>query len=127
MADFVKYRVIAAAGAHFNPPFLLRLTEEQAAPRLHNLIHQGGKRSRIYEVARSVMFKLGEEIEVAGDVSKRQLAAMVPDGDLETAVEDGEGESGTEGTDPDADPDTESDTPNADPSGGTPDLDAPSA
>lgn len=135
MAKWTKYRVVSPQGATVAVGTEVRLSGAQADARPHCLTKLG--KGLIYRVEAPVTLKLGEEFEAAGPIDKATLQGLVhvggtlPDG-AETADENAAaGESGTEGEsgtkDAADDPGTGSDTPNADPSGGTPDLDAPSA
>jgi hypothetical protein len=64
----MKYRIDVGPFA-FGPGFVLRLTEEQAASRMHRLVHRTGSDFEV--VDKPVEFKTGEIVEVvAGDIGR---------------------------------------------------------
>lgn len=113
MAKWTKYRVVSPQGATVAVGTEMRLSGAQADARHHCLTKLG--KGLIYRVEAPVTLKMGEEFEAAGPIDKATLQGLVhvggalPDG-AETANESAAagGESGTEGTGPNADG-TESD------------------
>lgn len=71
MAETVKYRVLSPVTFHAGAT--LGLTEAQASARRHALKALAGG---LHEVLAEVQFKAGEEIGVAGEVSKAHVSSL---------------------------------------------------
>lgn len=71
-----RYKVIAPMGVTFNPGAVLAdLSEEQQSRMRHLITPVDGKKNQ-WRVTSALMFKHGEEVTTAADVSKAQLVAL---------------------------------------------------
>ena len=73
MAKIKEYEAAEVVNLQFGR---VKLTAEQAAPRMHCLSGKKNQKSGVFEIVKPIQFKVGESFGYDGDIPKSMLVLM---------------------------------------------------